>query len=121
MPAHRPRHRRWFVRRRRFVDAQGGQVTDTWLHIPLLPPHIRILTTRSPDRRRGVTRISGGGPPSVGCVVLLAVLVLAALVWDIFPDVRAGQWVARVPNDLVMLGGLGSLTVMTWRARHRPE
>jgi hypothetical protein len=80
-----------------------------------------MLTTRSQDRRRGITRISGGGPPSVGYVVLLAVLVLAALVWDILPDVRTGQWVARVPNDLVMLGGLGSLTVMMWRARHRPE
>ena len=119
MAAHRPRHRRWLVRRRRFLDAQGGQVTDTWLHIPLLPR--RMLTWRSPDRRVGITTVSGGGPPSVGCVVLLAVLVLAALVWDIFPDVGTGQWVARIPNDLVMLGGLGSLTVMTWRGRHRPE
>jgi hypothetical protein len=47
MAARRPRHRRWLVRRRRFLDAQGIQVTDTRLNIPLLPR--RMLTEASPD------------------------------------------------------------------------
>jgi hypothetical protein len=122
MAARRPRPRRWWVRRRHFLDAQGGQVTDTWLNIPSLPR--RMLTTRSPDRRVSITTISGGGPPPVGCALLLAVLVLVALVWDVFRVVGSGQWVARIPDDLVILLGLsslGSLTLMIWRARHCPE
>src|SRR5713101_7555161 len=47
-------HRRWLVRRRRFRDAQGGQVTDIWLNIPLLPR--RVLTRRSPEWRVGNVR-----------------------------------------------------------------
>ncbi len=115
MAARRPRHRRWFVRRRRFRDAQGGQVTDTWLNIPLLPR--RILTWRSPDRWTWHVQISH----SPGEFVLQAVLLLAALVGFGFLDVGSGQWVARIPDYLVMLVGLGILTVMTWRATHRPE
>jgi hypothetical protein len=44
--------------------------------------------------------MSSGGPPSVGCVVLLIVLVLAALVWNILSGVGTGQLAARIPNDL---------------------
>ena len=120
MAARRPRPRCWLVRRRRFLDAQGGQVTDTWLNIPLLPR--RMLTTWTPDRRRGITRLSGRvGPPPVGCVVLLAALVLVPLVWSIFHDVWTGQWVARIPDYLMALGALSSLTVLSWQRTHRPE
>src|SRR5271166_4541188 len=97
MAARRPRHRRWFVRRRRFRDAQGGQVTDTWLNIPLLPR--RILPRRSPGRSQWEVQFSS---PSVGSRVFLIVLVLVALVGDNFLDVGTGQWVVRIPNDLVM-------------------
>lgn len=119
MAARRPQHRRWLVRRRRFLDAQGEQVTDTWLNIPLLPR--RLLTTGSPDQ--GVTRttMSGGRPLPVGCSVLLAVLVLATLVWSIFSDVGTGQWVARIPDDLMGLAALGGLTVLSMQRAHRPS
>jgi len=120
MAAGRPRPRRWWVRRRRFQDAEGYQVTDTWLNIPLLPR--RLLTTGSPDQ--GVTRttISGGGPPlPVGCVVLLAVLLLVPLAWSIFHDVGTGQWVRNIPDALVILGGVGILTVLSWQRTHRPS
>jgi hypothetical protein len=64
MAARRPRPRRWLVRRRHFLDAEGYQVTDIWLNIPLLPR--RILTWRSPvwrvgNRGFGVTRVSISG------------------------------------------------------------
>jgi hypothetical protein len=55
-----------------------------------------------------------------GSGVCLIVLLLVALVGDNFLDVGTRQWVARIPDYLVLLGGLGILTVMTWRAIHRP-
>jgi hypothetical protein len=85
MAARHPRHGRWFVRRRRFRDAQGGQVTDTWLNIPLLPR--RILTWRSPDRRVGNAQFDLS---PVGCGVLPLVL-LVTLVWTIFLVVGTGH------------------------------
>jgi hypothetical protein len=119
MAAHRPRPRRWLVRRRRFLDAQGEQVTDTWLNIPLLPR--RMLTTGSPDQ--GVTRttISGGRPLPVGCIALLAVLLLVPLLWSIYRDVGTGQWVRSIPDALVILGALSILTVLAVQRAHRPE
>jgi heme A synthase len=116
MAARRPRHRRWLVRRRRFLDAQGGQVTDTWLNIPLLPR--RMVTWRSPDRSQWEVQFSR---PPVGHGVFLIVLLLVALVLDISRDVGTGQWVASIPGYLIILVGLGILTVMTWQATHRPE
>jgi hypothetical protein len=115
MAIRRPQHRRWLVRRRRFLDTEGGQVTDTWFHFPLLPR--RILTWRSPDRSEWHVHWS----PSPMGDVLLAVLVLVGLVWNIFRVVGTGQWVTSIPNDLAILWGLGILTVLTWRAAHRRE
>jgi hypothetical protein len=119
MAARRPRLRRWWVPRRRFLDAQGEQVTDTWLNIPLLPR--RMLTTGSPDQ--GVTRttMSGGRPLPVGCIALLAVLLLVPLLWSISRDVGTGPWVRSIPDYLIALGALASLTVMSWNRTHRPS
>ncbi len=111
MAAQRPPHRRWFVRRRRFQDAQGGQVTDIWLNVPLLPRRVR--TWRSADRRVGDIHFD---VPTAGCGMLLAGVLVAGIVHD----VMTGQWVARMPEYLVPLAVLCVLTVLFWRARRRP-
>ena len=61
------------------------------------------------------------GPPPVGCIVLLAVLVLVPLGWSLVHDVGTGQWVARIPAYLMALGALSSLTVLSWQRTHRPS
>jgi hypothetical protein len=53
--------------------------------------------------------------------VLLTGIVLVDLVVDVIHDVMIGQWVAKIPEYLMPLAGLGILTVLTWRAAHRPE
>ena len=56
--------------------------------------------------------MSGGRPLPVGCIALLAVLLLVALVWKSFRDVGIGQLVRSIPDYLIALGALASLTVL---------
>jgi hypothetical protein len=126
MEARRPRPRRWYVRRRRFQDAEGGQVTDTWLNLPLLP---RRILTRSQfwqvgKRGGGMTTmiISGHGVPTRRDFIAQGILigVLTALVAiAISHSIITNQWMKGI---LFLPGcvGLGGIIFRWWRAGHRP-
>jgi len=128
MAARRPRPRRWFVRRRRFLDAEGYQVTDTWLNLPLLPR--RILTERSPIwwvGNRGFSqtrvRISGHGVPTRREFIARGIVigVLTALVAiDISHNFSTLQGMTRILHYLLMCVGLGGIIFTWWRTGHQP-
>jgi hypothetical protein len=128
MAARRPRPRRWYVRRRRFLDAEGYQVTDTWLNLPLLPR--RILTWRSPDwsvGNRGLRFktfiISGHGVPTRRDFIAQGILsgVLTALVVvAISLSIVTNQWMKGILYGLPVCVGLGSTIFRWWRTGHQP-
>jgi len=129
MAAQHPPHRRWLVRRRRFRDAQGGQVTDVWLNIPLLPR--RVLTRRSPEWRVGNVRfgdyrvsISGhSGVPTRRGFILQGILiggVTAVVAMDISHSIITNQWMTRILDFLVIGAVLGTITFRWWRNGHQP-
>jgi hypothetical protein len=129
LAAQHPPHRRSLVRRRRFRDAQGGQVTDIWLNIPLLPR--RVLTRHSPEWRVGNVRfgdyrvsISGhGGVPTRRGFILQGILiggVTAVVAMGISQSIITNQWMTRIPAFLVLGAVLGTITFRWWRNGHQP-
>ena len=120
MAARRPPHRRWLVRRRRFQDAQGAQVTHTWLNIPFLPRHIRSWSSSYGHLRVTRLSISSGNPPPVGCAVIIDGILVVLLVVDISHAVMTGQWISRIPDYLVMMVGLCFGNFLWWRGSHQP-
>jgi hypothetical protein len=127
MAAHRPRPRRWFIRRRRFQDAQGYQVTDTWLNIPLLPR--RIVAWRSPDwsvGNRGLRFktfiISGHGVPTRREFIAQGIVigVFAALgAIGVALSIVTHRWMPGILYFILPSAGLVSSTFRWWRTGHQ--
>ncbi len=112
MDMRHPRRRRWFVRRIRFQDNNGGQVTDTWLNVPLLPR--RILAWRSQDRRWGQVRFTIGSAVTDVFVLIVVVAV------GIYQEVSTGQWLWALFGCLIMLAALLMLSDR-WRQRRQQQ
>jgi hypothetical protein len=128
MAARRSRPRRWYVRRRRFLDAEGYQVTDTWLNLPLLPR--RILTWRSPDwsvGNRGLRFktyiISGHGVPTRREFIAQGILmgVFTALVAiGVALSIVTHRWMPGILYFILPGAGLVSSTFRWRRTGYRP-
>lgn len=107
MAIRHPRHRRWIVRRLRFQDNKGGQVTDTWLNVPLLPR--RILSWRSQDRRWGHVQWSIRMSPFTDLVILIGVVAIG-----IYQKASTGQWLSAILGCLIMVAAFLVLA-QRWR------